>query len=161
MKMERTKTVDVVFVQSSKNYIEPCSKINKILESIYKDNFVRLPEEDSILYEKVFIPFQSFSQNLFGKCKVDKSIVAWCLALLDKIISNTNFILKPNNSNRLLLGILGLINKKENFSDNYLKLFSNLNNYELEMIEKDALYLLGDSIYIDKDLLDQYTKELY
>ena len=159
--MLRTKTVDVIFVTSAKNYIYPCQKISTIMESFYKDNFVRLPDENSILWENEFLLFKNFSQNLFGKCGSSKEVVGYCVAIIDRIVSNSNFVLKPNNSNRLLVGSFTLVNKHLNIQGlEYEKIF-NLELSEIEKIEQEVYILTGKNIEIDKDFLHEYVESIY
>lgn len=159
--MQRTKTVDVIFVTSAKDYIAPCAKLSAIIDSIYKDNFVRIPEENSILYEKDFLPFKNFSQNLFGKCHSSKDVVAHSVALIDRVISNTNFILKPNNSNRLLVGIFLLVNRYYKTPNLLFEKIFNLNKNELELIEKEVFYLINSNVEVPKNMLSDYIDQIY
>ncbi len=159
--MNRTRTVDVIFVASSKDYIAPCQKLYTIMETFYKDNFVRLPDEESILYEKDYLPFKNFSQNLFCKSASSKEVVAHCFALIDKIISNTSFILKPNNSNRLLVGVFVLVNKLYKTPNLQFEKTFNLNKNELENIENEVLYLAGSDISFDKNLINEYIDQIW
>lgn len=155
--INRTKTVDVIIQSANKDYVQPVAAIVTVLESIYRNNFVKIADKNCLFYEETYLPFKNFAQNLFGKFSSSKEIVAHTFALLDKIISNTSFFLKQNNTNRLFVGCFKLANdyyKKEIKFENIL----NLNHDELKAIEKQTYDLLGEDIYIEKKLIDEYIQ---
>lgn len=158
--INRTKTVDVIIQSHSSEYIKPIAALMTVLESIYRNNFVKIAEKNCIYYEETYLPFKNLAQNVFAKFMSSKEIVGHTFSLFDKITSNTSFSLKPNNTNRLFIGCFILANnyyKKEIKLENVL----NLNNEELKLLEKQTYELLGEDIYIEKKLIDEYIQFLY
>ena len=158
--MQRTKTIDVVTVSSSTGYIEPCNKISIIIDTIFKENFVRLANQNSSLYEADGFTFKQFIQNAFGKCHVSKESLAHIMALFDRIVSTTDFVLKPQNSNRLLVGLIIIVSKYNKLTKFFDKLF-NIVSSDLEKIEKEVLSLLNNDIFVSQDAITNYVEAIY
>ncbi len=158
--MQRTKTIDVVTVTSSTGYIEPCNKISVIIDTIFKENFVRLANQNSILYEADGFTFKQFIQNAFGKCHVSKEALAHIMALLDRIVSTTDFILKPQNCNRLLVGLIIIVCKYNKLPKFFDKLF-NIVSSDLDKIEKEVLSFLNNDIFVSQETVLNYMEAIY
>lgn len=158
--MQRTKTIDVVTVKSSTGYVEPCNKVNIIVETIFKDNFVRTGNKNSILYEEDPMLFKQFMLNTFGKIHISQEALANVCLLLDRIVSTTNFVLKPQNANRLLIGLILIVFKLQKLNKFFDKLL-NLSKDILESIEKEVSHFLNHDFSINKELQTEYINEIY
>ena len=158
--MQRTKTIDVVTVTSSTGYVEPCNKISTIVDTIFKENFVRIANVNSPLFEEDSIVFKQFILNIFGKLHIGKELIAQVIALLDKVVSTTTFILKQQNANRLIIGLVIGVYKANKLTKFFDKIFD-LSNKELENIECEVGSLLDKTYKIEKSLIEEYIKEIF
>lgn len=158
--MQRTKTIDVVVQKSSESFVLPCSKMAIIVDTVFKENFVRETDKNSILYETEYVPFKQFAQNSFGKCPASKEILAHIFALMDRIVSTTEFVLKPQNANRLLAGLIIIVNKHQSKLTKFYDKIFNMTKEEIQEIEKEVRQYLTE-IEVPSDLLKDYVEHIY
>lgn len=158
--MERTKTIDFVATKSNKDFVNPCNKICLIVDTIFKENFVRSCDVSSILYEPECLPFKQFIQNAFGKYNPSKDMIGHIIALLDKIVSTTNYVIKQNNINRILIGLLSIITKYYRINKFLDKMFE-ISINDISNIENEVNVLIGNNASVDNIIIKDYSDIIY
>lgn len=157
--MRKTQTMDIAATQCSK-YEKAASKLHKVIESIFKDNFVRLVDKNSPFFEKEPINFRNYILNIFSK-GLSKEVIALATRYLDRLVSDLDFFIKSQNVNKLYLGLLIVAYKQLQKDYKNLAKILSMKPEEIKLLDSEASKLLKNNFSYDKEKLNEYIRFLH
>ena len=142
-------------LESVSNF-EIAERLSRIIEEIVDKE---QESTNSILDNKTTpkISIKDYLIRIMKYCKITKSTVVICLALIDRIPDN--FIISLYNVHKIILACMLVsckMNEDKTHTNFYFSKVGGLNLLELNLIEIDFLTLIEYNIYVDKETYTLY-----